>query len=253
MGGRLKETLNSHRPLLFCNLEVGEGRLPYSHQSLQQQKYRIIGRTQHIVFLLPSTHSVCHRKTRASIKFHSAGHSPFPNVVTIPFTPIFLARRSSPWTSCMLVLTIGFQTSTFPLSLRSVSRGHWLCTELPLLSLLSEAQGNHRTGHLWVSPMQKGMGGYGGTEQGEPMVIATERKEQTPGEYKSQEALLRPTGQLCGEQGSSPSLRALSPRLLCAFLKLRFPESLRCPGMGRRCPHPQVAPSPSIPSPPQSE
>lgn len=44
-------------------------------------------RTPFFFFLLPNTHPACHRKTGTSIKFRSAGHSPFPDVVTIPFTP----------------------------------------------------------------------------------------------------------------------------------------------------------------------
>lgn len=38
--------------------------------------------------------------------------------------------------------------------------------------------------------------------------------------------------------------------MLCTFLNLGFPESLRCPRMERRCTHPQVVPSlPILPAP----
>lgn len=164
--------MNSHRLLLFCNLEVGVCRFHYFHQSSQKQKYRNRGRTQHILFLLPNTHPVCHRKTGASIKSHSAGHGPFPDVVTLSYL-IFAARRSSPWTS----LTIGFQKSNFLLETQvCLERTLALCRAARSESLVgSPRQPQNRTS-VGVTH-EDGDGWVQRDRHGKPMVLATERKE----------------------------------------------------------------------------
>lgn len=89
------------------------------------------------------------------------------------------------------------------------------------------------------------MGGYRETEHGEAVVIV--RRKWTPREVLA--PLASCAGRLSSEPGSSSRLARARPQLLSAFFKLRFPESLKWPGMGKRCPHPQVVPSPSIPLP----
>lgn len=137
-----------------------------------------IGRTQNIIFfLLSNTYPICHRKTGASIIFHSADVVP----------SLMWPQSLSP-----LIFVGGQEVQPVDLSyfdlINWLSKTHFFPLETPVC--FERTLAPYRAAHsvsLVGSPNETqngtsvgvthGVGGYRETEYGERVVIATERKE----------------------------------------------------------------------------